>query len=187
MWQLWLTSLPGGRGVAPLSRLPRSQAMVIGVCLGLFFAVLMGFRHVAGGDWFIYPPAFQDVGLADFGQVISKPDPSYYGLNWLVGRLDGNIYWVNFVCAAVLMWGMVDFCPFDERLRGPLRDWCEALLSETRLRRVGLLDLPLVRDACQAHLAGASNGYRLWSLLIFQAWLGRNSAPVRATPSGIAA
>lgn len=62
--------------------------------------------------------------------------------------------------------------PLDDWLRGPLRDWAESLLAEDRLRREGYLDPAPVRAAWKAHVAGqASYGYRLWSVLMFQAWL----------------
>jgi asparagine synthase (glutamine-hydrolysing) len=62
--------------------------------------------------------------------------------------------------------------PLDAWLRGPLRDWAENLLSEERLRREGYLDPAPIRVAWKAHLAGqASYGLRLWSVLMFQAWL----------------
>ena len=62
--------------------------------------------------------------------------------------------------------------PLDAWLRGPLRDWAESLLAEDRLRREGYLNPEPVRAAWRAHLAGqASYGYRLWSVLMFQAWL----------------
>jgi asparagine synthase (glutamine-hydrolysing) len=62
--------------------------------------------------------------------------------------------------------------PLDAWLRGPLRDWAECLLAEDRLRREGYLVPGPIRAAWKAHLAGqASCGYRLWSVLMFQAWL----------------
>ena len=62
--------------------------------------------------------------------------------------------------------------PLDAWLRGPLRDWAENLLAEDRLRLEGYLNPVPVRAAWKAHLAGqASYGYRLWSVLMFQAWL----------------
>ncbi len=62
--------------------------------------------------------------------------------------------------------------PLDQWLRGPLRDWAEALLAEDRLHREGFLSPPLIRKAWTQHLDGrAANGHRLWSVLMFQAWL----------------
>ena len=62
--------------------------------------------------------------------------------------------------------------PLDQWLRGPLRDWAEALLSEDRLEREGYLDPRPIRTAWLRHQRGeASFGNRLWSILMFQAWL----------------
>ena len=61
--------------------------------------------------------------------------------------------------------------PRDTWLRGPLRDWAETLLSEQRLRDEGFLRPEPIRAAWKAHLNGASLGYQLWSVLMFQAWL----------------
>lgn len=67
--------------------------------------------------------------------------------------------------------------PLDRWLRGPLREWAEALLAEDRLRREGYLDPESVRHAWNMHLRGeASYGYRLWSVLMFQAWLEEEAA-----------
>ena len=68
--------------------------------------------------------------------------------------------------------------PLDDWLRGPLHDWAEALLDESRLRREGYLRPEPIRQAWKRHLAGqASFGYRLWSVLMFQAWLEAQGAP----------
>jgi asparagine synthase (glutamine-hydrolysing) len=70
--------------------------------------------------------------------------------------------------------------PLDHWLRGELRDWAESLLAEDRLRREGYLDPIPIRNAWLKHREGqGSYGYRLWSALMFQAWLERQQ---RATP-----
>ena len=65
--------------------------------------------------------------------------------------------------------------PLDAWLRGRLREWAESLLAEDRLRREGFLDPMPIRAAWERHVRGeASFGYRLWSVLMFQAWLERS-------------
>lgn len=62
--------------------------------------------------------------------------------------------------------------PLDQWLREDLRDWAESLLAPERLKNEGYFDVNLIRDAWQMHLSGSKNyGYRLWSVLMFQAWL----------------
>lgn len=61
--------------------------------------------------------------------------------------------------------------PIDDWLRGPLRDWAEALLDERRLASEGYLEPRVIRSAWGRHLRGeGSSGSRLWPVLMFQAW-----------------
>jgi asparagine synthase (glutamine-hydrolysing) len=61
--------------------------------------------------------------------------------------------------------------PIHAWLRGPLRAWAEDLLSEQRLRSGGLIDPGTVRCLWRQHLEGRSDwGYRLWPVLMFEAW-----------------
>jgi len=64
--------------------------------------------------------------------------------------------------------------PLDAWLRGPLREWADALLKEDRLKREGFLRPEPVARAWAEHLSGRRNCQEcLWDVLMFQAWLER--------------
>lgn len=72
--------------------------------------------------------------------------------------------------------------PIDAWLRGPLREWAEALLDEGRLRSEGYFRPEPVRSAWRAHLGGQVNmQYPLWIVLMFQAWLEKAHSSPRLT------
>jgi asparagine synthase (glutamine-hydrolysing) len=62
--------------------------------------------------------------------------------------------------------------PIDSWLRGPLREWSEALLDESRLQREGYFNPAPIRQKWTEHLSRQYNWhYYLWDILMFQAWL----------------
>ena len=65
--------------------------------------------------------------------------------------------------------------PLAEWLRGPLKDWAEALLDEKRLHEEGFFNVEFVRSKWLEHLSGKRNWHhQLWNVLMFQAWLENN-------------
>jgi asparagine synthase (glutamine-hydrolysing) len=71
--------------------------------------------------------------------------------------------------------------PIDHWLRGPLRDWAEALLSRESLVRHGLLRPEPICAAWDAHMSGEQNlQYPLWAALMLQSWLDRQQEETTA-------
>jgi asparagine synthase (glutamine-hydrolysing) len=65
--------------------------------------------------------------------------------------------------------------PIGAWLRGPLRDWTEALLEPKRLAEGGWLDAGPIQARWQEHLSGRRNSHAsLWTVLMFQAWREAN-------------
>lgn len=61
--------------------------------------------------------------------------------------------------------------PIGDWLRGPLREWAEDLLNETRLRSVGIFNPDPIRARWTQHLQGHRNSeHALWPILMFEAW-----------------
>ena len=64
--------------------------------------------------------------------------------------------------------------PLDTWLRGPLRDWAEALLAPERLAREGIFEPATVRRAWDGFKSGEGrSAHGLWNILVYQAWAER--------------
>ena len=68
--------------------------------------------------------------------------------------------------------------PVGEWIRGPLRDWAEALLDQRTIAGQGLLDPAAIVSRWQDHISGRHDSTAaLWAVLMFQAWLETRNAP----------
>ncbi|WBX70729.1 asparagine synthase (glutamine-hydrolyzing) [Tenacibaculum retecalamus] len=62
--------------------------------------------------------------------------------------------------------------PLAEWLRGALKDWCENLINEKRLKEEGFFNVKIVRNKWKEHLSKKRNWEnQLWDVIVFQAWL----------------
>lgn len=64
--------------------------------------------------------------------------------------------------------------PIDAWLRGPLREWAETYLEESKLQAEGFFEPAPIRQKWTEHLSGRRNWHHeLWAVLMFQTWLER--------------
>jgi len=65
--------------------------------------------------------------------------------------------------------------PIDVWLRGPLKNWAEELLDESRLKDEGFFESAPIRKMWLEHQLGKRNWqYQLWDILMFQLWYEKN-------------
>jgi asparagine synthase (glutamine-hydrolysing) len=62
--------------------------------------------------------------------------------------------------------------PLKDWLRGPLREWAEDLLDETRMTEEGFFYAAPIQSLWREHIYNQADYTEfLWSILMFQAWL----------------
>lgn len=106
-WAMFVIAL---LGVMAPKRLPRRQSLLVMGVVGLLFSIIIGLRHQVGGDWDAYEQQFYDFSAALALSDFVFGDPAYYGIGWGVAALGGGIHGLNFICALILMCGVVAFC-----------------------------------------------------------------------------
>ena len=83
-----------------------NQSRPIWLFGGLLIFIMIGFRYEVGADWKSYEFIFSAAGHYDFWRLIRMGDWGFQVLNWTVNQLDGEIVWVNVVCALIFTWGL---------------------------------------------------------------------------------
>jgi asparagine synthase (glutamine-hydrolysing) len=67
--------------------------------------------------------------------------------------------------------------PVGDWIKGPLREWAEALLDRRRIRSEGWFDADLIERRWREHLAGKRDSTgALWAILMFQAWANEQTS-----------
>jgi asparagine synthase (glutamine-hydrolysing) len=65
--------------------------------------------------------------------------------------------------------------PLENWLKGPLRDWCEDLLSESKIEQDGYLNSKLIKNTWKNFIqSNYNNQYKIWNILMFQSWIEHN-------------
>ncbi len=73
--------------------------------------------------------------------------------------------------------------PLDSWLRGPMREWAEALLEPRRLKEEGFFDPAAVHEKWNNYLYGRGAWqFHVWDILMFQLWWERQNSTAKPQP-----
>jgi hypothetical protein len=87
----------------------RRPGILFGIA-AVIMALLIGLRYNVGGDWDTYQFMYYRAGPLSFANALSIGDPAYQAVNWIAYQLDGEIWLVNTICAAIFVWGLLQLC-----------------------------------------------------------------------------
>jgi hypothetical protein len=107
-WLLFTIYAAGALNTRRSSQVASSSPLL--VFAGVVTAVLIGFRYDVGGDWENYQNIFFNIGFLTAFETALVADPAYALLNWLSHAIGADIWFVNLICAAIFVWGLVKFC-----------------------------------------------------------------------------
>lgn len=111
MWPYWFAIGVPALGIFAPWRLNARSQRIMWALLFVGFTLFVGLRDVTGGDWGPYQASYYTYGMRPFRWLLEEPrDPAYYWTGWLLYRLGLPIHALNFLCAAVLIGGVVRFC-----------------------------------------------------------------------------
>jgi EpsG family len=75
----------------------------------LVLVAIIGFRKQVGGDWEAYLHYLEEA-TGSLSEALVLNDPGYMFFNWLSNQVQGDIYFVNIMCALLFSWGLMTFC-----------------------------------------------------------------------------
>lgn len=110
MFPYWILFTVFAAGAASTrKRLDLTRWNPLFVVAGMLATLMIGLRFEVGADWYNYQRIFLYTGFQTLGDAMVMVDPGYALLNWLVYKAEWGIWVVNFVCAAILTWGLLKF------------------------------------------------------------------------------
>jgi len=117
MWPYWLLLLGSAywaitnhKAMPTTFKQHAKNLPIIWQVVFLVLALMIGFRHEVGGDWFTYLEQIDGMQENLFSEALTSKDPAYSLLAWLGIQFGAGIYLTNLVCAIFFTSGLIVFC-----------------------------------------------------------------------------
>ena len=105
-----ILALPALFGLSPI-KIDRDLKMILFWLFGIVLAILIGYRHEVGGDWFRYVDTAYGIqkGVSfDFSSFYTG-DYAYRLIHWISVNYLNGIYATNLICAVFFVAGLLRF------------------------------------------------------------------------------
>lgn len=106
-WLLFGTFAFGSIGTPSLSH--RRNLGILLLLAAVAMTLMIGFRYDVGVDWRPYLRIFTEAQNYDLGDSLTRSDPGFYFLVWVVHQLGLEVWALNLLCASIFTIGLVRF------------------------------------------------------------------------------
>lgn len=76
---------------------------------GIFFTIIVGWRHEVGCDWGSYDQMFHTFARLPIKYALTNRDPGYDGMGWVIAQMGGDVHGLNMICAIIQISGLFIF------------------------------------------------------------------------------
>lgn len=84
----------------------RTVSLALAICAILTVA-MVGLRYKVGSDWGPYRDIFWEMKFLTWSSALTRTDPAFSAINWLVRRAGLEFWVVNTICAGIFIYGLV--------------------------------------------------------------------------------
>ena len=77
--------------------------------LGIIYILFVGLRYEVGADRWAYLVMYDTMSSMSFKDALEYTEPGFAALNWLLGKMDAGVYWVNFIVSVIFVSGLIRF------------------------------------------------------------------------------
>ena len=105
-----ILALPALFGLSPI-KIDRDLKMILFWLFGIVLAILIGYRHEVGGDWFRYVDTAYGIqkGVSFDFSSFDTGDYAYRLIHWISVNYLNGIYATNLICAVFFVAGLLRF------------------------------------------------------------------------------